>query len=192
MAFWDNLTQKASETTAKAMQKAKEVSDIAKLNSAISEEESKIKNTYHQIGKLYVSIHANDPEEEFVSMIASLEEAEEKVRNYRQQIQDIKGVVRCPQCGADVQAGVAFCSACGAAMPKDQPVKMDELEQCGNCGAMVKKGIRFCTACGQPMVQMEESEPAVVEQEKTNRVCPSCGADLQEDLAFCTECGAKV
>ena len=33
MAFWDNLSQKASETTAKAVQKAKEMSDIAKLNS---------------------------------------------------------------------------------------------------------------------------------------------------------------
>ena len=41
MAFWDNLSQKASETTAKAMQKAKEMSDVAKLNAMISEEEAK-------------------------------------------------------------------------------------------------------------------------------------------------------
>lgn len=62
MAFWDNLGQKASETTVKAMQKAKEISDIAKLNSMISDEESKINSTYNQIGKLYVSMYKTDCE----------------------------------------------------------------------------------------------------------------------------------
>ncbi len=46
MAFWDNFSQKTSETTAKAMQKAKEISDIAKLNSMISEEETKTNLNY--------------------------------------------------------------------------------------------------------------------------------------------------
>lgn len=35
MAFFDNLGKKASETTARAMQKAKEMSDTAKLNSML-------------------------------------------------------------------------------------------------------------------------------------------------------------
>ena len=65
MAFWDNISQKASETTAKAMQKAKEMSDIAKFNSMISEEETKINNIYYQVGKLYVTKHLHDHEEEF-------------------------------------------------------------------------------------------------------------------------------
>ena len=39
MAFWNNIGQKASETTAKAVQKAKEMSDIARLNSMISADE---------------------------------------------------------------------------------------------------------------------------------------------------------
>lgn len=65
MAFWDNLSQKASETTAKAVQRAKEMSDIARLNSMISEEETKINNIYYQVGKLYVAMHPQDHEEEF-------------------------------------------------------------------------------------------------------------------------------
>ena len=108
MAFWDNLSQKASETTVKAMQKAKEMSDIAKLNSMISEEETKINNTYYQIGKLYVAMHSHDYEEEFAGMITTIGEADEKIKSYKQQVQDIKGVACCAQCGAEVQAGVAF------------------------------------------------------------------------------------
>lgn len=195
MAFLENLGKKASETTAKAMQKAKEMSDTAKLNSMISEEEKKINNTYYQIGKLYVTMHANDYEEEFSGMIATLGEVEANIRKYRQQIQDIKGVVRCAQCGAEVQLGVAFCSSCGASMPKVHPVNTDGFVRCESCGAMVKKEVRFCTSCGKPMVQLMESEPMsslVEESEVQNRICPNCGVKIEDDVAFCTECGTKL
>lgn len=195
MAFLDNLGKRASETTAKAMQKAKEMSDISKLNSMISDEETKINNVYYQIGKLYATMHINDYEEEFCGMIATLGEADAKIRNYRQQIQDIKGVVRCLQCGAEVQLGVAFCSSCGAPMPKVHPVNTDDLVRCEGCGAMIKKGVRFCTSCGKPMVQMtvpEQTSVPVTENEVQNRVCPNCGAKIEADVAFCTECGTKL
>ena len=136
-------------------------------------------------------MHPHDHEEEFSGMIASLAEAEEKIKGYRQQIQDIKGVVRCPQCGAEVQSGVAFCSSCGAPMPKVSPVNTDDLVRCESCGAMVKRGMRFCTSCGKPMnplpVSSEENGEVPVE-----RTCPKCGAKIEEDAAFCTECGAKL
>lgn len=195
MAFWDNFSQKASETTAKAVQKAKEMSDIAKLNSMISEEETKINNNYYQVGKLYVTMHSHDREEEFAGMVASIAESEEKIKSYRQQIQDIKGIVRCPQCGAEVQSGVAFCSSCGAPMPKVQPVNTDDMVRCEGCGAMNKKGVRFCTSCGKPMVQVATPETAgesVTESAVQDKVCPNCGAKNEPDVAFCTECGTKL
>ena len=195
MAFWDNFSQKASETTAKAVQKAKEMSDIAKLNSMISEEETKINNNYYQVGKLYVTMHSHDHEEEFAGMVASIAESEEKIKSYRQQIQDIKGVVRCPQCGAEVQSGVAFCSSCGAPMPKVQPVNTGDMVRCEGCGAMNKKGVRFCTSCGKPMVHVATSETtgeSVTESAVQDKVCPNCGANIEPDVAFCTECGTKL
>lgn len=196
MAFWDNFSQKASETTAKAMQKAKEMSDIAKLNSMISEEETKINNTYYQIGKLYVAMHSHDYEEEFVGMITTIGEADEKIKSYKQQVQDIKGVMCCTQCGAEIQAGVAFCSSCGAPMPKVQQTNTEDLVRCEGCGAMVKKEARFCTSCGKPMIQLVTSETAnetmTVNEKVEDKVCPVCGAKVEDDAAFCTECGNKL
>lgn len=195
MAFWDNLSQKASETTSKAMMKAKEMSDIAKINSLISEEETRINNTYYQIGKLYATLHGNDYEEEFSGMIVTLAESEDKVKSYRQQIQDIKGVVRCQKCGAEVQLGVAFCSSCGTSMPKVQTVDTENMIRCENCGVMIKKGVRFCTSCGKPMNQLIVSEPIIeseIEVEEKNKVCPNCGHEIESDAAFCTECGTKI
>ena len=201
VAFWDNLGQKASETTAKAVQKAKDLSDVAKYNSMISEEETKINNTYYQIGKLYLAVHGNDPEPDFAGFVSSIVESNQKIETYKQQILDIRGVQRCPKCGAPV--------------PHEKPAVAEDLIKCNNCGSMVKKGVRFCTACGSPMTYpatapapaqeaapTPEATPAptfemppIPEQPAPavdGKVCPQCGAAVDESLSFCTNCGAKL
>lgn len=195
MAFFDNFGKKASETTAKAMQKVQELSEISRINSLISEEEKKINATYYQIGKLYVSVHGSDGEEKFSGMVATVLEGEQKINDYRRQLQNIKGIQRCEKCGAEVPRGVAFCSSCGAPMPKVENPLPDDVIRCENCGTMVKRGMRFCTSCGNPMVlPMAQDAPSLdaSEEPTTKKVCPSCGAEIEGDIAFCTECGAKI
>lgn len=165
MALWDSLTKKASETTAKAVQQAKILAETTKLNSQIADEEKKISNNYYQIGKLYAAMHQNDCEEDFAGMLAEIAEAEQKIRELKIQIQDIKGVVRCESCGAEVSKESAFCSACGAALPKVEVVVEDpDHEKCDSCGALVEKGMRFCTACGKPLAAQPAAEAEVVEE----------------------------
>ena len=60
MAFFDDLGKRASKTTARAMAKAQEISEISKINTSISEEEKKVNAAYYQIGKLYVSLHGEE------------------------------------------------------------------------------------------------------------------------------------
>ena len=158
MAFFDDLGKKISQAGQTAVQKTKEMTDIARLNGATSDEEKKVNNNYFQIGKLYVAIHNTDYENDFAGMIAAIKESEIKIRDYRQQIQDIKGVVRCEKCGAEVASSVALCSSCGAPMPKQISVVTDvNAVKCTGCGAMVSKNMRFCTSCGKPMA--EEYQP---------------------------------
>lgn len=145
MAFFENLTKKASETTAKAMQKAQELSEITRINGLISDEEKKINTAYCEIGKLYVSVHGADGEEGFDGMVDAIHEAEKKIEEHKTQLHIVKGVERCEQCGAEVQRGVAFCSCCGAAMPK---VEVPAEKHCPNCGAKAEAGVAFCKDCG--------------------------------------------
>lgn len=127
MAFFDDLGKKLSQAGQTAVQKTKEVADIAKLNSSIYDEEKKINNNYLEIGKLYVSLRAEAHEEEFDGMIAAIRESEEKIRGYRHQITEIKGIAICEKCGAEVPVHAAFCSACGAPMPVAAPTEPEEV-----------------------------------------------------------------
>ena len=193
MAFFDKLSKTVTEASQKTIVKTKELADTSRLNSMISEQEKIITNQYFQIGKLYVSIHKDDFEEDFSGMIAAVADAEAKIRNYKKQIQDIKGVQRCEKCGAEVSNSAAFCSSCGATMPKIQVPEPTDYVKCENCGNNVKKGMRFCTSCGKPMEAVTASavKESVVEPVAEKNCC-NCGAKVEEGLAFCTECGTKL
>ncbi len=204
MGFFDDFGKKVSVASQKAMQKTQEISEVARVNSLISQNENKINNVYYQIGKLFVSTYGNDCKPEFAGMVATVVELEQQNITYRKQIQDIKGILHCEKCGAEVPKGVAFCSSCGTAMPKiDKQAVADDCVKCSSCGAMVKKGMRFCTSCGQAMTQLivasgdagvetssESAQEALIET--AGKVCTKCGARVPGDSVFCTECGVKL
>ena len=156
MAIWDNFGKKASETTAKAMQKAKDMAEISRLNSLISDEEHKINDIYNQIGRRYVSLHITDGEAAFSELLTALQQTEHQVQALQRQVQDIKGVQRCVKCGAEIPLGSAFCSSCGAPVAAAAPVVTQPptgFLHCPHCGDLVKIGMRFCTSCGTPLQQ---------------------------------------
>lgn len=198
MAFFNEIGKRVSEAGQKTIQKTKELSDTTRLNSMISDEEKRINNNYFQIGKLYVSLHQDDYEENFLGIISEINESKVKISEYRRQIQDIKGVQRCDKCGAEVSGDAVFCSSCGAVMPKIQVYNTEDFMKCKNCGAAVKKGMRFCTACGKPMesnsivTAIAEFTNEAAATEKQEKTCPNCGSELEKDAAFCTECGTRL
>ncbi|MDD6233376.1 MAG: zinc-ribbon domain-containing protein [Frisingicoccus sp.] len=200
MGFFDDLGKKVTDAGQKTVQKTKEMSEVARVNSLISQNENRINNIYYQIGKLYVNIHEFDYEEEFGGMISQVIELEQQISEFRKQIQEIKGIQFCEKCGAEVARGVAYCSSCGAVMPR--PEKQEYYEdcvKCARCGSWVKKGMRFCTSCGQSMMKLnvaeinnDMEESASYNEEFVERVCPRCGTKQTDDSAFCTECGARL
>jgi hypothetical protein len=57
--------------------------------------------------------------------------------------------VRCPNCGAAVVDGAAFCQSCGTRLQKEEPPA--EVLFCIHCGAQLRPGARFCPQCGQSL-----------------------------------------
>ncbi len=214
MAFFDDLGKKISHAGQTAVQKTKDMTDIARLNENIAEEEKKINSNYHQIGKLYVAMHTYDYEADFEGMMIAIKEAEAKIQNYRQQVKDIKGIERCEKCGADVASDAAFCSTCGSPLLRKPTVSLENAVKCSACGQMMEADARFCTECGHPMVDMlrEDSLKTPMEEEKTPEIPSSEEQEEQDKTAllqieseeqindalkqekdkFCVQCGAEL
>jgi hypothetical protein len=186
MAIFDEIGRKITQTSQVAVQKTKDITEVARLNGEISEEERKINNAYNQIGQVYVQLHKNDAEDSLAELVAVVNNANDRIAVLRRQVQDIKGIKRCPSCSAEIPANATFCSNCGAPAPKEQPVSALDVVVCKNCGNTVNKGMKFCTSCGcQIIFDQPQPKPAPA-------ICKNCGAPLEENAEFCSECGCKT
>lgn len=145
MAFFDDLGKKISQAGQTAVQKTKDFGEITKINSVISDEEKNIERAYRELGKLYFEHHATDPEEAFAPLVKNIRSSAQKIIDCRNQIKDLRGVVCCEKCGAEIPNNVSFCSACGAPAPK---IAVPEQPKCPKCGAIASADTVFCTSCG--------------------------------------------
>ena len=87
MGFLEGLGKKVAD----AGQKTKGMTDVARLELLVKKEESKLNQIYSRIGKLYVDMHMDDHEEAFSGMLSEFQETTQTIRNYNQQIAQIKG-----------------------------------------------------------------------------------------------------
>ncbi|WP_291212333.1 zinc ribbon domain-containing protein, partial [Gemmiger sp.] len=113
MAFFDDLSKKITDASTKTIQKGKDLTDVARLNSQISAEENRINTLYGMIGKQYMELHREDAEDAFAGLVASVAEAEQNIAACRAKITELRAVPHCPNCGAELVKGAAFCGICG-------------------------------------------------------------------------------
>ncbi|MDO5346010.1 MAG: zinc-ribbon domain-containing protein [Lachnospiraceae bacterium] len=163
MAFLDDWSRKIGHMGQSTIQKTKDAAGVARINSQIYEEEKKINNLYLEIGKRYVSLHAEDYEEAMEDPMQDVRAAFARIQEYREQIRQIKGVKLCEKCGAEIQEGALFCSNCGNRIVRPEK---DGADRCVKCGAALQPGTLFCTNCGTPVKEMKEQEEAAAEEPK--------------------------
>lgn len=89
--------------------KAKELSDTAKLQIELKRNEDIVMEEYEKLGKKYYEAHKDEDPAEF----ATLEAALRQVAHVKQQIADVKGTRTCPDCGTENDEDAEFCKKCG-------------------------------------------------------------------------------
>ena len=152
MNFFDQLGKKVTDAGKGVAQQTKNLSEIARLTSVIDTEEKLVAQSYAQIGKAYYENHKNDPSAECASQIALVNKSLEKIAQWREQIQKIKGIVKCPQCGADVPYNSQFCGTCGSRIVRPSPAPRNApVRYCPSCGTEAAATDRFCNKCGTPI-----------------------------------------
>jgi len=161
MAIFGEIGKKISKTTQSAVKGTKDLADIARINSQISDEQRKQSNFYTQIGMKYYELFADTVEDEnFVQFCASITECTEKIESLKVEIQRIKGIKKCGGCGGDAPLNSVFCGVCGHDTRLDDPSEAEQPEEaalsgpaCPQCNQVLEVGMVFCTGCGHKMQQ---------------------------------------
>lgn len=150
MALFDNMKNKISAAGQTTVQKAKDLTEISKLNNAISGAEARVRELYTTVGYEVYRAYYEKPLPEVAELIAEITQLHQKIEECKAQIDAINEVKTCPQCGGKVSKDMVFCGNCGFKLPAEEPAPVEEAKPafCGVCGAPINPGAVFCTNCG--------------------------------------------
>lgn len=155
MDFFGRLGEKISSTSKDIAGKAKEMMDVASMNSAITAEENKITQAQKEIGALYFEMYKDAPAPEFAEKVEAIKASLQLIEQQREEISRLKGVVKCQNCETEIPADNSFCSNCGA--PNE---KAAEQEPAGETQESTETPAEGAVEEAAP-----QAEPAPVEEE---------------------------
>ena len=158
MAFFDEMDRKLSQFGQSVSNKSREVSEGMRLSSAIKAEEEKQNNIYREVGKYYFENCAANAEGQLKVLCDQIVASMELTSQYKQQQNVLKGMVSCPNCGAQIPANSGFCNACGSKIEKQVPPapQPGAGKICPKCQKTVEADALFCTFRGNQF----EAQPA--------------------------------
>lgn len=102
------------------LSKAKEIKDTARIALDIQEREGAIRKLYQDLGQAYYHAHKDDENSEY-TQIDEIKAAFEEIGELKATKDGIRGIRRCPECGAAIADNANFCSSCGAKCEKPEP-----------------------------------------------------------------------
>ena len=214
MAFFDEMDRKLSQFGQSVSNKSREVSEGMRLSSAIKAEEEKQNNLYREVGKYYFENCAANAEGQLKVLCDQIVASMELTSQYKQQQNVLKGMVSCPNCGAQISANSGFCNVCGSKIEKQvSPAPQPGAGKiCPKCQKTVEADALFCTLCGnqfeaQPAAPAYEEPAAPAYEEPAAPVYEEPAAPVYEEPAApayeevhipevtvptCVKCGAVL
>lgn len=185
----DNLDRQISRLGKNVLSKGKDMTDSVRLSGLIRESEEKQAEVYRKIGEYVFENYGETEDEMLQAWKNEILQTRMEMQGYKEQLNRLKNVVSCPNCGTAIPADSAFCNACGTRIEKQVQVSREPQGNsgrvCPNCGAQAEGDAAFCTICGTRLQQ-----EGTVEEKKN--LCPGCGNELKSGQMFCTNCGMKV
>lgn len=128
MELFDKLGDTIISVSKDATQRAKDLSELARLRMEIRAKQDYLNKLYLEIGKIYYDAHKDDEEKEFKEQMLLIKDALEVLDELKQQLGQIKGTVKCTACGQDMPIEADFCSKCGTKLIKPKKEEEEDLE----------------------------------------------------------------
>lgn len=114
MEFFDRIGESLVSAGKDVSQRAKDVSEIAKLKLDIKSKEDYVKEQYAAIGEMYFEKHKDEEGLDEAEQFFLIKEALEEIERMKAEVLRIQGSAECPSCGTKMPEDAVFCSNCGA------------------------------------------------------------------------------
>lgn len=126
MEFFNKIGKKASGAYKDAAEKTGKLAKSAKLKIKISEDKSKIKEIYEEIGKKVYQKHTAQEDlcikETLEEECKKIDEIASEIEEYEKEILELENMKQCENCKQKIEKDAKFCPSCG----KEQPEIVEE------------------------------------------------------------------
>ncbi|NLZ80581.1 MAG: zinc ribbon domain-containing protein [Clostridiales bacterium] len=127
MDFFNKLGDIISDNGKKVAKKAKDVSELTKLNGQLTTEENRKNAAFLAVGKRFFEESVGEVSTEYISDFSVINESLANIEEIKNQIKMIKKIYHCPNCGANMSINASFCSSCGSKVKHPDKPKEDEV-----------------------------------------------------------------
>ena len=119
-SFLEDLGRKIGETAETVTNKAGEAVEVQRLRNQIRALERGNERDYAELGRMVYDLFKSGEAvaDEAAVICEAIQNREESIGNYEQQISEVKGDVTCEGCGKSVGKEMAYCPYCGAKTPE--------------------------------------------------------------------------
>lgn len=129
--FFEDLTKKLGETAELVGNKANEAMEIQKLKNQIRTLENNNEDDLAELGRIIYEkfLNGEELEAEEEALCEAIQDREESIEEYNEQIADLKGDTKCDICGKSIAKGMAYCPYCGEKVSTDVPTEDDFVDE---------------------------------------------------------------
>ena len=113
MSVFNEIGQKISNSSQLVAKKTKNLTEVARHNILISEENKKIEQLFGKLGQEYYNKFGASPDGELDEVCSEIRDCFTKIESYSEEIKKIQSARICPSCGAECPSDIAFCGNCG-------------------------------------------------------------------------------
>ena len=208
MGFFDNVKNSFTETSQDLTKKAKDTTEIFRLNNLNKTKEKEIEKVIYQIGLAFYSNKKDECTAMFPELMAQVETLQKEIAENKETIERLSTEEICPNCGKKLSAGAKFCIYCGSPTEAASVSVKTSGKKCSNCGSLLEEDAAFCTSCGTPVPkentvvepnveeekveEISEDKECQTKEEEQKKTCIKCGTEIEEGDAFCLNCGEPV
>lgn len=112
------------------------------INTKLTDEKKKLDQLFRAIGETVYNANKEKPLEGLEEEFEAIEAIQKNIVEYSDQLNKVKGVLYCTECGREAVKGEKFCASCGAKLPEaedtlSEKMKQDAKEAVGEAGEIM-------------------------------------------------------